>query len=197
MNVAAACQHILNQLQAGLSPKLTYHCVAHTLDVVEQSERIARAEGIDAPETLALLQTAAYYHDAGFLQVYDDHEAVSCQIAQTTLPDFGYSPEQITDVCALIMATKIPQTPLSKLGEIICDADLDYLGRSDYKAVSETLLSEWLTYNRLPDPTRWFPIQVGFLGNHRYFTQTNQLLREPPKQQFVAAIQDQLALASQ
>jgi uncharacterized protein len=194
MNVAAACQQILDQLQTSLSPKLTYHCVAHTLDVVEQAERIARAEGITDPESLALLQTAAYYHDAGFLIVYDDHEAVACRLVQDMLPDFGYSTPQIEQICAIIMATKIPQTPTSKLGEIICDADLDYLGRDDYKAISETLLTEWLTFDRLPDPTRWFPIQVSFMGNHRYFTQTNQQLREPAKQQFVEAIRQQLAM---
>lgn len=193
MNVAAACQHILDLLQAGLSPKLTYHCVAHTLDVVEQVERIARAEGITDPETLTLLQTAAYYHDAGFLHVYDDHEAVGCKIVRETLPGFDYSAEQIADVCSIIMATKIPQTPTSKLGEIICDADLDYLGRPDYQIISETLLTEWLAFDRLPDPTRWLPIQVSFMGNHRYFTTTNQQLREPAKQQFVEAIRQQLA----
>ena len=35
-------------------------------------------------------------------------------------------------------ATKIPQTPLTKLEEIICDADLDYLGREDFFEISRS-----------------------------------------------------------
>jgi len=191
MNTQRACQYIINELTDRLSPLLTYHTVQHTLDVVEQAERIALAEGIDDAESLAILKTAAYYHDAGFMITYDEHEEEGCQLVRAALPQFDYMPTQIEQVCELIRATRIPQTPQSLLGKILCDADLDYLGRPDYSSISNTLLTEWLAFNRLPDSGRWLPIQLSFLGNHTYFTATNQQLREPAKQQALAAIRQQ------
>src|SRR5215212_3088504 len=60
---------VLTELK-GLSPNLTYHCVNHTLDVVEQSGRIASEEGITNERDLFLLKVAALYHDSGFLETY-------------------------------------------------------------------------------------------------------------------------------
>jgi uncharacterized protein len=188
MQPQLACQHILDELTVHLSPKLTYHTVQHTIDVAKQAARIAYAEGIVDEESLTLLKTAAYYHDAGFLRVYNEHEEESCRIATQALPRFGYTPEQIGKICGIIRATRIPQTPTTQLEEIMCDADLDYLGRDDYDRISQSLLREWIAYNRLPNLSQWPGIQRSFLGNHRYFTATNQQLREPYKQRALAAI---------
>jgi uncharacterized protein len=183
MNVQEACNHIQDRLARELPADLTYHNLAHTRDVTAQADRIARAEGISDAESLALLQTAACYHDSGFLYVYDEHEAESCQIASVALPDFGYSASQIETVCRLIRATRIPQSPTDHLSQILCDADLDYLGRADYAPISETLRAEWTALGRLPDPSRWLTIQQGFLGKHQYFTVSNRMLRAERKQQ--------------
>ena len=188
MQTQLACQYITDELTKNLSSKLTYHSIQHTYDVVQQTNRIARAEGITDQELLDVLQTAAYYHDAGFLRAYAEHEEESCQLAMEILPAFGYSPAQIALVCQLIRATRLPQTPATLLEAILCDADLDYLGRADYAAISETLLSEWCAYDRLPDPSQWPTIQRSFLSNHRYFTATNQQLRESHKQLALASI---------
>ncbi len=188
MQTQLACRYITDELTRNLSPALTYHSVWHTHDVVQQASRIAQAEGITDRELLELLQTAACYHDAGFLRAYEEHEEESCRLAMQVLPAFGYDPAQIRLVCQLIRATRLPQTPATLLEAILCDADLDYLGRDDYAAVSETLLSEWCAYNRLPDPSQWPTIQRSFLRNHQYFTATNQRLREPHKQAALAKI---------
>lgn len=188
MQVDEAIHYILGRLQQDLSLQLTYHNVQHTEDVAAQAERIALAEGMTDKEQLALLKTAAYYHDAGFLIRYDEHEEEGCQIAYDTLPDFGYSQPQIETICQLIRATRLPQTPTDQLGMVLCDADLDYLGRDDFPVISPTLFEEWKAYGRLSDPIAWMTIQIRFLENHRYFTVTNQLLREPVKQQQLTAL---------
>ena len=41
------------------------------------------------------------------------------------------------------MATKVPQSPKNHLEEILCDCDLDYLGRDDFEKISNNLFSEW------------------------------------------------------
>jgi trans-2,3-dihydro-3-hydroxyanthranilate isomerase len=188
MQLHKACDYILNRLATELDPRLTYHNLAHTTDVVEQAARIAEAEGITNPDELALLQTAACFHDAGFLRVYDNHEAEGCLIATEVLPGFGYSPAQIDLICQLIQATCLPQLPDDHLGRILCDADLDYLGRADYESISSTLFAEWVAFGRLPDESRWLPIQQGFLQQHQYFTATNRQLREVKKQETLASL---------
>ncbi len=188
MQLHNACAYILNRLATELDPRLTYHNLAHTTDVVEQAARIAHSEGITNPNDLALLQTAACYHDAGFLRVYDNHEAEGCLIAAEILPEFGYSPAQIDRICQMIRATCLPQSPANHLSQILCDADLDYLGRSDYEPISHTLFIEWVAFGRLPDVTRWLPIQQGFLQQHQYFTITNGQLREAKKQETLAGL---------
>ena len=188
MQLQHACEHMLNRLARELDSRLTYHNLAHTTDVMAQAARIAQAEGITKATEQALLQTAACYHDCGFLHVYDHHEAEGCRIATDILPRFGYLPAQVNTICRLIMATKIPQSPTDKLSEILCDADLDYLGRTDYGTISKSLLAEWVAFDKIPDLTQWEAIQRNFLSQHRYFTATNQRLRSVSKQQVLVGV---------
>jgi hypothetical protein len=68
-------------------------------------------------------------------------------IAKEYLPLFGFAEKDIDCICGMIMATKIPQQPRTKLQEIICDADLDYLGRDDFYTIGRTLFEEFMTYS--------------------------------------------------
>lgn len=173
--------HILSTLRNGLSKELTYHTVNHTRDVLEQAERIAKSENITNEEDLFLLKVACLYHDSGFLYIYAGHEEESCNILKKDAPKFHISKEQVETMCGLIMATKIPQTPHNKMEEIICDADLDYLGTPNFFAISDTLFLELKTRGMVNTKKDWDVIQVNFLKQHHYFTNTSQELREKQK----------------
>ena len=69
MNLKSAEEYIYEKLQKNLSPTLTYHGFHHTLDVVDIALKIANAEGVQDEESLILLETAALYHDLGFIQL--------------------------------------------------------------------------------------------------------------------------------
>ena len=58
-------------------------------------------------EELQLLETAAYFHDVGFTETYENHEEKSCEIARKVLPIFEYNAFQIEQICLMIIATKI------------------------------------------------------------------------------------------
>ncbi|WP_201977260.1 HD domain-containing protein [Hymenobacter rubidus] len=182
MNIQAAENFIVNELRRGLSPTLYYHGLHHTLDVTEVAMELAAAEGITDPEALALLRTAALYHDAGFLHSYQGHEDQGCALARATLPDFAYSPEQIAQICDLITATKYPQEPGSPLAEILCDADLDYLGRPDFVPISTSLFDELMARQLIADEHAWFQLQARFLAGHHFWTRTTIARRAAPKQ---------------
>jgi uncharacterized protein len=173
--------HILSKLQNGLSKDLTYHTVQHTLDILKSAERIARNENIHNEEDLFLLKVACLYHDTGFLITYNGHEEESCNLAKNELPVFDCNKKQVEIVCGMIMATKIPQSPANKMEEIICDADLDYLGTADFFIISNSLFAELKKRGMVHSKKEWDTIQVSFLKKHRYFTATSKKLREQQK----------------
>lgn len=181
MNLPEAENFIVQKLHSELPVALYYHGLHHTRDVVESARRIAGAEGIADEETLALLRTAALFHDAGFLFTYQGHEAEGCRLVREVLPGFDYTPGQIATICGMIEATKIPQSPKNLLEEIICDADLDYLGRDDFETIAESLYREQRARNLVADERTWDAIQISFLEKHRYRTATARHTRQPTK----------------
>jgi hypothetical protein len=97
------------------------------------------------------------------------------------IKDGDLSDEELEKVKGMIMATKIPQTPYNKLEEIICDADLDYLGRPDFEPISLGLKEEFLIYGVIKTEADWDPLQIRFFEAHSYFTKTCQRDRAPRK----------------
>ncbi len=182
---------ILDKLERELPSILFYHNVKHTVDVVTEVELIGWAEGVN-DEDILLLKTAALFHDSGHIVSYDDHEYQGTLLAREILPGYGYSGEQIEKICRIIMATKLPPEPGSILEEIICDADLDYLGRSDMIPVSNTLYKELKEQKKIGSIDEWNRLQMKFISCHQYFTKTARSLREVNKQKQMERIRELL-----
>jgi adenylate cyclase len=180
---------ILDKLEMDLPGYLFYHNVKHTVDVVTEVELIGWAEGCSDEEIL-LLKTAGLFHDVGHVIAYDNHEFHGTQIAREMLPQFNYTNEQIDKICSLIMSTKLPPKPTNLLENIMCDADLDYLGRSDFIPVSNTLYEELKAQNKMGSLNDWNKIQVKFISGHQYFTKTARGLREVNKKLQIERIQE-------
>ena len=185
---AVVQEYAIQKLTAYLSEKLTYHHVHHTLDVLEQSTIIAGLENVTAEEDIYLLKVSALYHDMGFLDTYNGHEEKSCEIAKQDLTQFGLNSRQKEIVIGLIKATKVPQNPKTKLEQIICDADLDYLGRNDFYSIGNGLYQEFLWQGIVKNRLEWNRIQVSFLEKHQYFTPSSINRREKQKQEFLIQI---------
>lgn len=181
MNLREVEKYIYEKLQKNLSSTLTYHGFHHTVDVVDAALKLAKAEGIKDKESLDLLETAALFHDLGFISTYKNHEEEGCRIAKIILPNFQYSEEQVEIICGMIMATKIPQKPQNILEKIIADADLDYLGRDDFEPIAESLFQELREREMVTDLDTWNKIQVKFLENHHYWTKSAIELRNEQK----------------
>ncbi len=178
---------ILDKLERELPPDLPYHSVKHTVDVVTEVELIGWAESI-SDDDLLLLKTAALFHDIGHIRSYTEHEYYSTVLAKEILPEFNYNEDQIERICEIIMSTKLPPNPKSLLQEIICDADLDYLGRSDFIPVSNNLYEELKNRNLVGSLNEWNKKQIDFISKHQYFTNTARKLREINKQNQIERI---------
>jgi HD superfamily phosphodiesterase len=173
---------VLNILQKNLSDKLYYHSIKHTKDVVKAVERIALLEGV-TDEGLFLLKTAAILHDAGFIERYEHNEPIGARMATEILPKYGYTEQHIKTIVELIHVTEIPHRPINKLQEIICDADLDYLGRADFEKIADRLRRELREMNKINSDRAWDNLQVKFLNQHRYFTKTAKETRQKKKEE--------------
>jgi class 3 adenylate cyclase/HD superfamily phosphodiesterase len=182
-------EYILDKMEKELPPSLYYHNSKHTMDVVTQVELIGLGEGV-IDEDLLMLKTAALFHDAGHIASYDNHEHFSCILAREMLPDYFYTRSQIDLICDLIMSTKLPPKPKTKLQQIMCDADLDYLGRSDMIPISNTLFLELKERSMIKSLKDWNSLQMKFISGHQYFTETARKLREVNKQMQIERIRN-------
>lgn len=172
---------ILDQLEKELPDYLEYHNVKHTIDVVTQAELIGWGEGV-SDEDLLILKTAGLFHDIGHIWGSKDHEEKGAKYLQEILPKYHYSEDQIKKITDLVLATKFPPNPQNLLESIICDSDLDYLGRSDFIPISDTLYKELKAQNLIGSFNDWNKLQIKFLNSHQFYTNTAKSLREVNKQ---------------
>ena len=185
-------EEMLDFLEHRLPQNLYYHNIKHTIDVITEVELIGWAEGISSDD-IFLLKLAALFHDAGHTINYKEHEFYGTEIAVEKLNGYGLNKEQISTVCRLIMATKSPPQPKDLLEQIMCDSDLDYLGRIDFLPVSNTLYKELKERNMITSWNDWNKLQLKFISNHQYFTKTAQSLREVNKQQQIERLEQIIA----
>ena len=181
---------IRTKLANELPANLHYHTVDHINDVLNAALTLAKMENIDEYD-LQLLKTAVLFHDSGFIVNGKNHEMVSCSIATENLSKFDFTKEETDRICGMIMATKIPQTPHNHLEEIICDADLDYLGRDDYDSISNKLFLELNEHGNMSEKD-WLKLQINFLEQHHYFTVSAQKMRKEKKEQKLSMLKEKL-----
>ncbi len=187
-------EFVINKLKKELKPSLYYHNHKHTIDLCECVEYLAKEENVNG-EDLVLLKTAAIFHDTGFLWQYDYNEPLGCDFAREVLPKYDYTNKQIERICDMIMATKMPQNPNDKLDEIICDADLFYLGRDDFFITALKLHREWRENSQKKITFRdWYLNQKDFVLSHKFFTKSARRLLNDKKQQNLSKINELLAL---
>jgi uncharacterized membrane-anchored protein YitT (DUF2179 family)/predicted metal-dependent HD superfamily phosphohydrolase len=145
------------------------------MEVVKAASMLADEEDIAEGDKKILL-TAALFHDSGFLEAYDHHEEISCKLAKTYLPNYNYTPQQIDDICKLIMVTKQGARPTNILECILCDSDLYYLGTTLYAKKASQLFKELKSKGKLKDENGWPALQSEFLNSHKYYTETARKL---------------------
>ncbi|MDR2928002.1 MAG: HD domain-containing protein [Cytophagaceae bacterium] len=181
-------EELLDYLEQRLPQNLYYHNIKHTIDVITEVELIGWAESVSS-DNILLLKLAALFHDAGHITSYKDHEFYSANMAREKLTAYNFTDKQIETVCRLIMATKTPPQPKDLLEQIICDSDLDYLGRIDFLPVSNTLYEELKERDMIGSWNEWNRLQLKFISNHQYFTKTAVNLREVNKQQQIERLE--------
>ena len=187
MQFKAAGKFILNKLKKELPEHLTYHSIYHSMDVYDAAKKIGDEKGVSGYEQKLLL-TAALFHDSGFIKTRQGHEQESCCIARQYLPLYNYQPAEIELICGMIMATRIPQSPQTYLEEVLCDADLDYLGRDDFFTTGHRLFDELKFEGLIHTEKEWNKYQFDFLMGHHYHTAISDKWRKAKKEEYLKLI---------
>ena len=163
-----------------------FHNLEHTQQVVAAAEELASHYNLNDDDRLILL-LAAWFHDTGFSSGRaEDHEKESIRLAAEFLHHKGVDNETIQRVSSCIQATRMPQSPLSMIEKIMCDADLYHLGSNDYKKINDLLRREQEFYFKTDfSKKEWRQRNIEFLESHQYFTDFAQRMREPKKQEWI------------
>jgi len=67
--------------------------------------------------------------------------------------------------------------------KIICDANMDHLGRVDFLVQSDRLFQEYRTIGKFKSKKEWNEYQIDFLRKHDFFTRAAQKMREVTREQ--------------
>lgn len=165
-----------------LDPQFVFHNLEHTEEVADACSRIADHYSL-SEEDRFVLSLAAWFHDTGYTSGHPEgHEDVSVQIASDFLHQHNVEEAIIQRVNSAIQATKMPQSPLSQVEKIICDADLMHLATEDFNARNQLLKQE--RENILDTKItkkEWRKGNIQFLESHKYFTDYGQQYLEPKK----------------
>ncbi len=122
---------VTNLFAEKLSPALIYHNLSHTANVAESAKKIGKKCELSS-EDLEIVTIAAWFHDTGYTESYNNHEEAGKLIASAFLDANNYDPDKKEKVLSCIDATKMPQSPKSAAEQVLCDADLSHLGKEDF-----------------------------------------------------------------
>jgi predicted metal-dependent HD superfamily phosphohydrolase len=170
-NIVAKAQSYVEQLfKEKLSKDLTYHNYEHTERVAKVAEEIGKHSNLNEDD-LEVLSLAAWFHDTGFINDYENHEEESQKIASAFLKSENVPDEKIERVIVSILATKKDQLPSNEIEEILCDADLHHISQNGYFKIADSLRKEWEIYfHTVHTDMEWYESCLDFVLKSKFYT---------------------------
>jgi predicted metal-dependent HD superfamily phosphohydrolase len=175
--------------------KLIYHDKGHTEDMVTAAMQIGNHYQLNDRDFF-VVQAAAWFHDLGYMVDIAHHESQSAVLAVNFLQKHNVDEEDIDAVKSAILATQMPQKPITLLDKIVCDADLFHLGTEDFFKKDKLLLKEVnALYHKDLGKLEWRRKSIQFLEEHLYHTDYCQVLLNSGKQANIQTLKNKVAAA--
>ncbi len=169
-----------------------YHSLDHTKEVVNSAIEICHGEKRTEQE-IEMLTIAAWFHDLGYVEKTSGHEEISAMFASNFLINQNYEQSKIDVIIGCILATKVPQHPKNALEKIMCDADLNHLGRKSFIARNNLFRTEFEHYfGRKLTESEWLIKSIEFVTQHNYFTDYAQKTFSEIQNENLTLLQKQL-----
>ena len=179
-------QYIRELFREELPAGIKYHDANHTLHpdrgVVAVANNLAIFENIPKHDR-ELLIAAAYFHDTGYIREYEKNEPIAARMAGRILKLIGYKPNEIKKIQKMILSTDFEIEPKTHNEKILCDADLDNLGRKDFFKLDGRLREGRRARGvDVSDDAKWYRGTLKIIKKHQYYTNSQKMMREEGKQ---------------
>ncbi|MGN6617887.1 MAG: Pycsar system effector family protein [Ilyomonas sp.] len=164
-------------------PKLVYHNLRHTKDVVERVKEIAEHYYLNERDKI-ILYTAAWFHDTGHLFTsMDKHEERSVEEMRKFMEIYSNQEDLVAEIEDCILSTKFPTHPNNLLQQIICDADTYNFGTKEFREINKPMYEEYVLREGEITKQQWDEKRLKLLETHQYYTTyCKELLNEGKKQ---------------
>lgn len=172
-----------------LDQTFLYHNHTHTERVLKSVREIIENTDIK-DEDAEILELATLLHDTGYTKTREGHEEESVKIATAFLKENDVDDKTIEAINDCIMATKFKDSPKTKLGKIIRDADASHFGKKYFREASEFLRKELeiqgiATYT----PSEWLDSNIEVLAQkHEFYTDYALKNWQPRKEKNLAKL---------
>ncbi|MDB4919315.1 Pycsar system effector family protein [Mucilaginibacter sp.] len=177
-----AQEYVLAYYKNHDDPKLLYHNLQHTQEVVAAAIKIANHYQLNDDDFFIVL-AAVWFHDLGYMVDVANHEEKGAELAAAFFEEHHVNKKHIDLIINCIKATKMPQSPKTLLEEIVCDADLFHLGTDDFKEKDRLLLKEInLLHHTDLSKQQWREKSIKFLEAYSYHTDYCKVLLNNTKE---------------
>jgi predicted metal-dependent HD superfamily phosphohydrolase len=147
-----------------------YHNEPHTEGVVKAAEMFSTHFNLNEEDHQVLI-IAAWFHDIGYFQNAASHEEAGATLAADFLKTQHTPLPFIERVRNCILATRIPQTPLNLVEQILCDSDLFHFGTEEFRERNKLMRKE---FNRINgediSKSTWTQGTLKLLSGHQFHT---------------------------
>lgn len=177
-------QYGLSFFHANDQAGLQYHDLAHTEGVLKAAIQIGNHYQL-SDEDFFIVITAVWFHDLGYFSEHrNNHEQDSAGKAESYLKSIGVDEAVIEKIRRCILSTKVPQTPVTLLEKIVCDADLFHVGTSDFSDRNKLMRKECEEIEQRDiSKEEWRKGSISFLESHHFHTDYCRLLLNKKKQE--------------
>ncbi|MEO7765915.1 MAG: Pycsar system effector family protein, partial [Ferruginibacter sp.] len=178
-------QYATSYLTANSKSRLLYHDHKHTETVVAAVKQISAHYQLNEEDHFIVL-AAAWFHDLAYCMsgAGKMHELKSAELAGEFLKEKGVSDATNTAIKNCILATKLPQHPITLQEQIVCDADLYNLGTDDFRKRNKLMRKEFeATTNTHISKEEWRKGTIQLFQGHQYHTEYCRNLLNKKKQE--------------
>ncbi len=152
------------------NPKLLFHNLATTQNVVSVADQIAQHYSLNERE-LFIVRAAAWFLYVGYYKIPATPEESSAEIAAEFFTNSGVESEIVDAIKQCILATAHYDSPANIPASIVRDADTFYLGFENFPSCDKLRRKEFSQLNKSNiDKSEWKRKTIRELEAHQYFT---------------------------
>lgn len=188
-------QHVTNLYYSTPDPKLVYHNLEHTQNVVNRTKEIAGHYNL-VENDMVILIVAAWFHDTGYL--YEEpkrHEEKSVKLMREFMRMEVDDEDLLNGIEGCIMATKPTSIPSNLLQQILCDADTYNLGTKEFNVTNKLVFEEFRLRGNTVSKMDWQIKTIQLLEGHQYYTTYCQELLTDKKKKNLKKIKKEIPVS--